>query len=305
MNKKSEKKNNSLKIENGPLKAVFVLTAFLVIGYFTSSYIHRSDVLVPISKPDFFSNIKLEARSVFVFDTTNNKEIYSKNPDEILPLASIAKIMPVITALDILGEDYIVEISYSALMEQNDDGLKEGEKWKLKDLAEFSLITSSNDGIKAIALEAEEKLSGKNNSFIPNFLNEVQKKTYDAGIYTRVINPTGLDLNNGESGGAYSTAKGAVLMLAEGLKKYPEVFYASSQKEALFRSLSGIEHKAVNTDKVIGEVHEIIASKTGLTDLAGGNLVVAIRTNNGDVVLISVLGSSQNGRFEDVKKLSE
>lgn len=296
--------NGNNKANSGALKATLVLTFLLAIFSFIADYIRPPILDLPEPKPDFFSNLKLEAKSVYVFNMTTSEEIYAKDSEKILPLASITKIMPVVTALDILGEDYEITITERALREENDDGLKENEKWKLKDLAEFSLIVSSNDGLKAIGLETEKKLSGKNNPSLPNFLNETQKRTYDAGIYTRVINTTGLDMNDDESG-SYGTAKGAAQMLAEGLRKYPEIFFATGQKEATFISENGVSHKAVNTNKAIKDIPQLIASKTGLTDLAGGNLVVAIKTNMNDIVLISILGSSENGRFADIKNLSD
>ena len=44
-------------------------------------------------------------------------------------------------------------------------------------------------------------------------------------------------------------------------------------------------------------------SKTGFTDLAGGNLGVIVDVSVGHPVAIIVLGSTRNGRFEDVRIL--
>ena len=47
----------------------------------------------------------------------------------------------------------------------------------------------------------------------------------------------------------------------------------------------------------------LLASKTGYTDLANGNLVIAFNVGPMHPVIVAVLGSSQEGRFTDVEKL--
>ncbi|MDQ5957741.1 MAG: hypothetical protein QG665_65, partial [Patescibacteria group bacterium] len=47
------------------------------------------------------------------------------------------------------------------------------------------------------------------------------------------------------------------------------------------------------------------ASKTGYTDSAGGNLVVALDAGLAQPVIVVVLGSSKDGRFTDVLALAK
>jgi len=62
-------------------------------------------------------------------------------------------------------------------------------------------------------------------------------------------------------------------------------------------------HNAKNTNDSAESIPGLIGSKTGFTDLAGGNLVVAFEIEPGHVIVISVLGSDKEGRFQDVNKL--
>ena len=48
----------------------------------------------------------------------------------------------------------------------------------------------------------------------------------------------------------------------------------------------------------------MILSKTGDTDLAGGNLAVAYDAGINEPIIIVVLGSTQEGRFADVATLA-
>ena len=47
----------------------------------------------------------------------------------------------------------------------------------------------------------------------------------------------------------------------------------------------------------------MIGSKTGFTDLAGGNLVIVVDIGIDHPVIIAVLGSTYDGRFVDVEAL--
>ena len=62
-------------------------------------------------------------------------------------------------------------------------------------------------------------------------------------------------------------------------------------------------HDARNTNQDTLSIPWILASKTGYTDLAGGNLVIAFDAGMMQPYIIAVLGSSKDGRFSDVNKL--
>ncbi len=63
------------------------------------------------------------------------------------------------------------------------------------------------------------------------------------------------------------------------------------------------EHIAINTNKAINMIPNVIGSKTGFTDLSGGNLVVAFDAGIGHPIIVAVLGSTIDGRFEDMAQL--
>ena len=57
------------------------------------------------------------------------------------------------------------------------------------------------------------------------------------------------------------------------------------------------------TDLIIGDLAGFIAGKTGFSDLAGGNLAVAVDNGFNRPFVIVVLGSTFDGRFNDVRNL--
>jgi D-alanyl-D-alanine carboxypeptidase len=61
-----------------------------------------------------------------------------------------------------------------------------------------------------------------------------------------------------------------------------------------------------NTNITINDMPSIIASKTGYTDSAGGNLITAFDAGLGSPIVIAVLGSTnQDTRFQDMLQLAQ
>ena len=58
-----------------------------------------------------------------------------------------------------------------------------------------------------------------------------------------------------------------------------------------------------NTNQSIEELFGAEGSKTGFTDIAGGNLGVIVDITVGHPVVLVVLGSSREGRFKDIATL--
>ncbi len=61
-------------------------------------------------KSDPFDNTNILAKGAIVYDIAAQKILYSRNPDEVLPLASITKILTVVTAVETLPKNTIVTV---------------------------------------------------------------------------------------------------------------------------------------------------------------------------------------------------
>ena len=289
------------------LITLLVLISLLTTSYFWGRYTdekeRKQEYLSAVIIPNPFVGLGLEAEVAYVFDTEKGKLLYGLHEERSVPIASITKIMTTLVALEILPESDIVTIPKVALGEAGDNGLYWNEEWLLSDLIEFMLIGSSNDAAKAIALAAEEQLGGDFNEGPELFIMRMNDKAREIGLTkTEFFNVTGLDIN-GEEVGAYGSAKDTALLLAYALKHHPEIFEATASQTATFTSLSGFTHIIENTNPILATLPDIISSKTGLTQLAGGNLVVALQNGSPNPFIISVLGSSEQGRFSDIEKL--
>jgi D-alanyl-D-alanine carboxypeptidase len=254
-----------------------------------------------------FDKVVIEGRSAFVWDSRNKKILYSKNEKEVMGIASITKLMTSIVALDIVPAFTTINITSKSLDTEGDSGLYANEKWRLRDLIQFSLTMSSNDGMSAIAESIGAYQSNSDDkeladaSFV-SLMNQYAQKLQLTN--TNFKNETGLDKNL-DTVGAYSTAEDVAKLMDYAIKTQPIALEATNRENFGIRSLSGISHLALNTNEIVGKIPNLIASKTGYTDLAGGNLVVAFNTDLDNPIIVSVLGSSREGRFSDVLRLVE
>jgi serine-type D-Ala-D-Ala carboxypeptidase (penicillin-binding protein 5/6) len=264
-----------------------------------------------VEKPSMFASINLEAKAAVVWDVINNREIFSKNPDEPLPLASLTKVMTAVTTDGKFDDNQQIKITKDDLAPEGDSGLMVGDTWKAKDLRDFTLITSSNDGACALASVAEAKILSSppynpNNATTTNTQEEFIKKMNETAAQigltsSKFFNENGLD-QSADRGGAYGSAKDMARLFEYTLKNYPDILEATRYKNLEFASANK-KYSAENTNIIIDKIPGILASKTGYTELAGGNLVVAFDAGLGRPIIISVLGSTESGRFSDVLSL--
>ncbi len=256
-------------------------------------------------KPDPFQSLFLEAKSVYVFDVSTGEAIFAKNENEKLPLASVTKVMTALVASS-FPQTMAVRVTDNDLS-SGVGGLRGGEEWSLKNLLNYMLVVSSNSGASAIAGAAgavmtsqEGNAEARNEQAFVAEMNATAKKL--GMLQTVYYNPNGLDVTDKLSGG-YGSAKDMATLFSHVIKTKPELLEATSYDSLVYTSLDGARHPARNTNTIIRAIPGMMASKTGYTDLANGNLVVVFNAGLMKPVVVVVLGSGQEGRFTDVEKL--
>ncbi len=288
-----------------------VLTIGLIIFFsYTKSINLRklSEAVLPTSKQtqpaslfnkNSFSDVTTQARAYIVYDINKQEIIASKNSDEVLPLASLTKVMTAVTARMHSDPTKQVIVTANPIDGNYDLGLQKNQVWKLNELLKYTLLLSSNDGAFMIA----NALGGE--SF---FIETMNTDAQSLGLSTlSFTNPAGLDSSTtlGGKGSALDTAK----LLAYATREYPELFDITTKKRGTVTA-NGVKLTGIpNTNQSIDMLTEAQASKTGFTDSAGGNLGVVVDVTLGRPIVILVLGSTKEERFSDVgllyKKLKE
>ncbi|MDO8521069.1 MAG: hypothetical protein Q7S52_03060 [bacterium] len=258
---------------------------------------------------DPFQAVVLNAKSAYVWDINAHRKLYALNAETRLPLASVTKIMTALAASELLSKDAKVAIAGRDVREEGDTGLYAGETWTFEKLLAFTLVASSNDGASAIAAAAsiavQKNVATATNAVADKniFVLHMNEKARAIGLtQTTFQNESGLDIATGVSGG-YGSARDMAMLFEYVFRKHPDILLPTSQSRLTVRSESGFTHEVENTNQDVLHISGIVGSKTGYTELAGGNLVVVVDIGINRPVVVVVLGSTQEKRFEDVRKL--
>lgn len=270
-----------------------------------------------------FGGLNLEARAVFVYDVEAGRALYNKDADIPLPLASLAKIMTALLASEApeTGESAVtvaldgfetfeIPIAYSTTTMMSDGTassttvvvhskntvpVKKYSKWNLRDLLDYTLLVSFNEGAEALAMQR----AGSESAFV-TLMNE---RAGSLGLATFAFkNASGLDIDERVSG-AYGSARDVVRLIEHVLKEKPELLRATTLSSSVYTTLDGEKKYGRNTNPLAENIPGLLASKTGYTDLAGGNLAIAYNAGPIRPIIIVVLGSTKDARFTDVEKL--
>lgn len=257
-----------------------------------------------------FEKVEIAAKSGVVWDMKEQKIIYAKDSEKVLPLASITKVMTAITATELIPNYTIVKIDKESLEEEGDSGLFVDERWRLRDLLNMSLVMSSNDGVRAIASVAGSVIDTTKNNAVAEvsttrerFVNDMNERAKKIGMTnTHFKNENGLDKDLVESG-AYGTAHDVALMFDYVLRNHSEILESTRYPILTVTSLNNINHNIDNTNIVVNTIPGLLASKTGFTDLAGGNLAIVTDIGLEGPYVIVTLGGTEESRFLDIQKL--
>ena len=218
-----------------------------------------------------------------IYDLTADNTLFELNASEKTSIASLTKILTVITALDYI-DDLNTKITYTKEMQKlvNEDtskaGLKVGDIITYKDLLYASILPSGADATVMLALAISPSLD--------DFVNLMNKKAISISMtnshFTNVI---GLDDTN-----HYSTAKDILTLLKYALNNeiFKQVFTAKEYKLS-----NGLEIKSTlytYNKKINKDFSRILGSKTGFT-LNAGLCIGAYFISKEQEILIVTLGA--------------
>lgn len=239
------------------------------------------------------------AISIKISESGKEKTLFRKNTSEILPLASLTKLMTATVILEDPNYDLKRLITVSKTAESQEDvpnygNLKIGEGFTVEKLLELMLSYSSNDAAYSLA-----ELIGAD-----NFVNKMNFKARELGlIQTQFLNPTGIDPENlfygqdTQSYFNYSTADDLAVLVKYIFQNHPLIFEITLKKKA-YLVKNGVSNLVLADNQIM------LGGKTGYTDEAGGCLIFIFQNENGSVFLNVILGSpSSESRIKDAQKL--
>ncbi len=255
---------------------------------------------------DTFGDVGLAAKSAVVTDLTSRKILFSKNPDIQLPLASLAKVALILAVSESLAQNAIVTMPHDTSPKGSAERLARGERWRVKDIVDFTLVASSNSAADILASVADKPIRERftNAPEGEAALWRMNRIAHELGLeQTYFLNVNGLDLSATLSG-AYGSANDMAKLFSYAATANLPTFSGTSESGLILTSPDGRGRtSALNTNEAVGDLPGLIMGKTGITDLAGGNLAIVFEVAPNHPVVAVILGSTRDGRFEDMKRL--
>ena len=268
----------------------------------TTPTINLSDV-EPIESDVELGDVSIRASAAYVWDVRAQRALYKKNESEPLPIASITKLMTALVTHELITDSANVALTSSAVRQDGNSGLMPGEVLTIQELNELALVSSSNDAAFALANAAGALLGDRNPT--QQFTAAMNIRADELGLDSmRFDSTTGLDINS-STPGAIGSAKDISFLVEHIIETYPEVVSITTEPTTRVYNSAGYFHDAENTNPIVQAIPNLIASKTGYTDLAGGNLTVAFDLGLNRPIIVTVLGSTRDQRFTDVLTLIE
>lgn len=256
---------------------------------------------------DPFAHLSLMAEGAYVLDLTTNRVLYSKNPDSQLPLASLVKVPLVLAVSEAFEQGAVIPIPPHMPPDGAGIRLPAGLRFTVQDLIDFTLVASSNEGAAILTEAAEETLRTMYPPSTPGAavlwrMNDIAK---NLGLSHMVfLNTNGLDQSETQAG-AYGSAHDVATLFGYAAKTLPALFEQTSRDTIKIRATTGETVAAANTDEALPAIPGLVMGKTGFMELAGGNLAVVFEVGPAHPVVAVVLHSTQNGRFDDMRKIVE
>ncbi|MFH1413126.1 MAG: RlpA-like double-psi beta-barrel domain-containing protein [bacterium] len=225
----------------------------------------------------------LTAKSAVIMDAQDGKVLFDKNGSEIMPLASLTKLIAVdvylktkpnlFSTVEYKYEDEKITHQYCSPWESAKIKLKDGDKVLAKDLIYAVLVRSANNAVETLV-----RASGlPRNEFIARMNSYVREW---GALSTNFVEPTGLSVDN------VSTTKDYAIIIRE-IFKNSTIAKASIASEYEFTTLNtNEEHKVRNTNKLVATHPEIIGSKTGYLHEAKHCLAVKIKHDKEFLIVI-------------------
>lgn len=246
--------------------------------------------------------IKITAKSAIVIEVDGDRVLFQKNSQQILPIASLTKLMTALTVLDFnldwqkeaeyTAEDNIEPTPSQSNIEPSQIKFDIAEKIKIKDLLAASLIKSANNAVMALVRQIGNKI----------FIEQMNQRTAKMGMLnTKFVEPTGLDPNN--------------VSTAEDLAK---LIKAVSNKQEIAQLLSTINYnfetknkndnlkiyQLKNINKLLNSFLKIKAAKTGYLDEAGYCFAGLVEYNKRKLIIVLLGSQSEQDRIQEIKGLA-
>lgn len=236
--------------------------------------------------------VSLASRHALLIDETTGTVLLEKNANDIVPIASLTKLMTAMVVLDAnLDPQQAITITDEDVdvLKHSSSRVPVGASFSRGTLLELALMSSDNRAAFALARTYPGGLAG--------FQQAVRNKGLEIGLRrTNIEEPTGLSPHN------TSTATDlARIVMAAG--RYPEIERLTTASADLIE-VEGAATQYRNTNRLVGNsAWDIRLSKTGFTREAGRCLVMRVQAAGRSTVMILLNARESVMRTADAMNL--
>lgn len=249
----------------------------------------------PVLKPYAPRIEVVTAHASIIMDADSGEVLYSRNADVERQIASLTKLFTATLVMErIKNLDELVTIDEEAVYAEgtrigcprsgfcNGERLKIGEKISVRSLLKAALMNSANDA--AIALG---KHMGETQDGFAKIMNERAKEL--GLVHSHFCTPSGLE-PDGREKECYSSASDVAKIAVHALQ-YSEIWEIMQIEKDVITSADGkYNHEIFNTDQLLGQMPNLLGTKTGFTPNAGYSLLaVASDAPNGHRIVSVIL----------------
>jgi len=233
---------------------------------------------------------RLHAVAAYVIDESTGRVLFQKNPERILPIASLTKLVTAMVLLDTEPDwDRTVEIVPEDVKNSSRSHIRPREEIAVRDLIHASIMSSDNVATKALA-----RTCGLTHD---EFVRRMNTKAESLGLTgTHFVEPTGLSEQN------VATAEG-VARLLNAASSNP-IVGAIMQKQIYTFATNRRIHTLVNTNRLLRSNWRVTGGKTGYINESGYCLATKVEGPTGNAVTAVVLGAPSNAlRFAEARRI--
>lgn len=236
----------------------------------------------------------LKSHAVLIFDTQTNDVIYDKNANNIMPIASITKLMTAMVILDAQlpqNEKIMIDASDVDRLKNTRSRLQTGTSYARHELLRLSLMSSENRAAAALGRTYPGGTSA--------FVTAMNRKAFDLGMYdTYFVEPTGL------SSGNVSTARDLAKMVAVSNDYGVIRDFSTTSQHVVSPQNKNNKIQYVNSNSLVrNQSWQIDVSKTGYLNEAGRCLVMQANIIGKPVVIILLNSWGKNTRIGDANRV--
>ena len=242
------------------------------------------------------NNPDIKSQAAMIFNTQNERVIYDKNADKVMPIASITKLMTAMVTLDArLSPNEKITITQADVdkLKRTSSRLPVGSSYPRHELLRLALMSSENRAAAALG----RTYPGGTQAFV-NAMNLKAKKI--GMTNSRFVDSSGLNSNN------VATARDLAKLVAAS-NSYAAIreFSTTSQHSVSPGNKRRLLQYVNSNSLVRNQGWAIDVSKTGYLSEAGRCLVMQANISGQPVVIILLNSWGKNTRIGDANRVKK